>query len=186
LPKFKLTMSILFREALPSDAAELSELAFHSKAHWGYPAEFMQACRRELTVTPDSIAGDEIQTVVAVIQQELAGFYTLEDLADARIELGALFVKPKYIGQGIGRQLMIRAKTHAVKLGAHNMTIQGDPHALEFYRAAGASVIGELESGSIPGRFLPLLEIPLVTDDHTMQDRPGGKDEQCAASDTDQ
>jgi predicted N-acetyltransferase YhbS len=146
----------------------------------------MQACRRELKVTSESIAGNEIQTVVAVIQQELAGFYTLEDLADARIELGALFVKPKYIGQGIGRHLMIRAKAHAVKLGAHTMTIQGDPHALEFYRAAGASVIGEMESDSIPGRFLPLLEFLLMTEDHATQDRPGRGDEQCAATDNDQ
>jgi GNAT superfamily N-acetyltransferase len=179
-------MPILFRDALPSDATDLSELAFCSKAHWGYPVEFMQACRRELTVTSDSIASNEIQTVVAVIQQDIAGFYTLEGLADTCIELGALFVEPKYIGQGIGRQLMTRAKAHAARFGAHTMTIQGDPHALEFYRAAGASVIGEMESGSIPGRFLPLLEILLFTDDHAMQDRPGRGDEQCAATDNDQ
>lgn len=156
---------VSFRDALPGDAAELSELAFCSKAHWGYPLEFMQACRWELTVNPESIADDGTQYVIAMIQQQLAGFYALENLADARIELGALFVDPKYIGKGIGKQLMDSAKTHAKALGAATMTIQGDPHALEFYRAAGASVIGEMESGSIPGRFLPLLEIPLVSDD---------------------
>ena len=80
-------------------------------------------------------------------------------------------MEPKYIGQGIGRQLMARAKAHAIKLGANTMTIQGDPHALEFYRAAGARVIGEMESGSIPGRFLPLLEIPLATVDQAAQDQ---------------
>jgi len=165
----------MFRDALPSDATGLCELAFRSKAHWGYPTEFMQACRRELTVTPEAIAAEEIQTVVAVIRQELAGFYTLEDLADTRIELSALFVEPKHIGRGVGRQLMSHAKSLAVKLGAHIMTIQGDPHALEFYRAAGANVIGEMESGSIPGRFLPLLEILLVTDEHATQDRTGSR-----------
>ena len=106
-----------------------------------------------------------------MIQQELVGFYTLENLADTRIELGALFVEPKYIGQGIGKQLMDRAKIHATQLGAHTMTIQGDPHALEFYHVAGASIIGELESGSIPGRFLPLLEIPLISEDCASQDQ---------------
>jgi GNAT superfamily N-acetyltransferase len=162
---------VSFRDALPTDATDLSELAFCSKAHWGYTAEFMQACRRELTVIPESIAGDDIQYVVAVIKRELAGFYALENLTDKRIELGALFMEPKYIGQGIGRQLMARAKAHAIKLGANTMTIQGDPHALEFYRAAGARVIGEMESGSIPGRFLPLLEIPLATVDQAAQDQ---------------
>ena len=160
-----MVIPVSFRDALPADATELSELAFRSKAHWGYSTEFMQACRRELTVTPASIAGDEILYVVAVIQQELAGFYALEDLANTRIELGALFVEPNQIGKGIGKQLVTRAKAHAIKLGARSLTIQGDPHSLEFYRAAGASVIGDMESGSIPGRFLPLLEIPLVTND---------------------
>ena len=167
---------VSFRDALLADAAELSELAFHSKAHWGYSTDFMQACRRELTVTPQSIAGDEILYVVGVIQQELAGFYALEDFADTRIELGALFVHPKHIGNGIGKQLITHAKAHAWKLGAHSMTIQGDPHALEFYRAAGASVIGEMESGSIPGRFLPLLEIPLFGDEHAVHDQTGSQD----------
>jgi GNAT superfamily N-acetyltransferase len=162
---------VSFRNALPGDSVELSELAFCSKAYWGYPVEFMQACRRELTVTPKSIAGDEILYVVAVIQQELASFYALEDFADTRIELGALFVHPKHIGNGIGKQLITHAKAHARKLGAHSMTIQGDPHALEFYRAPGASVIGVMESGSIPGRFLPLLEIPLCTDEHAAHDQ---------------
>jgi GNAT superfamily N-acetyltransferase len=162
---------VSFRNALPAEAVELSELAFCSKAYWGYPVEFMQACRRELTVTPQSIAGDEILYVVAVIQQELAGFYALEDFADTQIELGALFVHPKHIGNGIGKQLITHAKAHARKLGAHSMTIQGDPHALEFYRAAGASVIGEMESGSIPGRFLPLLEIPLCGDEYAVQNQ---------------
>jgi GNAT superfamily N-acetyltransferase len=162
---------VSFRDALPTDATDLSELAFCSKAHWGYPVKFMQACRRELTVKPESIAGDDIQYVVAVIERELAGFYALENLTDTRIELGALFVEPKYIGQGIGRQLMTRAKAHAIELGANTMTIQGDPHALEFYHAAGASIVGELESGSIPGRFLPLLEIPLATVDQAAQDQ---------------
>jgi GNAT superfamily N-acetyltransferase len=166
-----MVIPVSFRDALPADAAELSELAFHSKAHWGYSTEFMQACRRELTVTPASIAGDEILYVVVAIQQELAGFYALEDLAGTRIELGALFVAPNHIGKGIGKQLMTRAKAHALKLGARRLTIQGDPHALEFYRAAGASVIGEMESGSIPGRFLPLLEIPLVTDDRAAREQ---------------
>jgi GNAT superfamily N-acetyltransferase len=162
---------VSFRDALPTDATDLSELAFCSKAHWGYPVKFMQACRRELTVKPESIAGDDIQYVVAVIKRELAGFYALENRNDTRIELGALFVQPKYIGQGIGGQLMARAKAHAIKLGAGTMTIQGDPHALDFYHAAGASIVGELESGSIPGRFLPLLEIPLDAVGQAPQDQ---------------
>jgi len=162
-----MVVPLAFRDALPADATELSELAFGSKAHWGYPVEFMQACRQELTVAPESIASGDIHYVVAVIHQEIYGFYALADLSGTRIELGALFVEAKHIGSGIGRQLMARAMT----LGAHTMNIQSDPHALKFYRSAGARVIGKLESGSVPGRFLPLLEICLVSDVGTKQDR---------------
>ena len=35
------TLSI--REARPDEAELLSELAFRSKAHWGYDAEFLEA-----------------------------------------------------------------------------------------------------------------------------------------------
>lgn len=44
-------------------------------------------------------------------------------------------------------------------LTSARLTIQSDPHAVDFYIAAGARQIGVLESGSVANRFLPLLEI---------------------------
>lgn len=41
------------------------------------------------------------------------------------------------------------------------MTIKCDPNAAGFYPAAGAKLVGERASGSIPGRDLPLFEIDL-------------------------
>lgn len=166
-----MVIPVSFRDALPTDATKLSELAFGSKANWGYPPEVMQACRRELMVTTESISSDKIHYVVTATQQEISGFYALDNLSGSQVELGALFVKAEHIGKGIGRQLMHHAKTHAVALSAQTMNIQGDPHALKFYRTAGARVIGEMESGSIPGRFLPLLEIRLTTVDRAAQDQ---------------
>jgi GNAT superfamily N-acetyltransferase len=135
------------RAATEEDASSLSQLAIQAKAYWGYPAEFMLACYAELMVTAEAIASSEKQ-----------------------IELGALYVKPQNIGKGIGRLLMGRAKAHAGMLGAHSVFIQSDPHAVEFYRAAGAVVVGEKESGSIPGRFLPLLEISSIASTHSTQE----------------
>jgi GNAT superfamily N-acetyltransferase len=161
------------RVATDQDASRLSLLAIQAKAYWGYPEEFMHACHAELTVTAEAIASSEKHFVVAMQQQELIGFYSLEGLVDQQgnrqIELGSLYVRPKYIGKGIGRLLMSQAKAHAGLLGAHSLFIQSDPHAVEFYRAVGAVVVGEKESGSIPGRFLPLLEVSLIASNPATQ-----------------
>jgi len=156
-----MSLVISFRPALATDAVKLSRLALRSKAYWGYPQDFMLACEEELAVSAQAIEDGETHYEVALDQQRLIGFYALEDLCDGEIELGALFVDPPYIGQGVGRQLMARARSCAAQLGARVLKIQGDPHALAFYRAAGAELCGERESGSIPGRMLPLLRIEL-------------------------
>ena len=163
----------VLRAATEQDASGLSQLAIQAKAYWGYPAEFMHACYAESTVTAEAIASSENHFVAAMQQQELVGFYALEGLVDQQgekqIELGALYVRPQHIGKGIGRLLMPRAKAHAGMLGARSVFIQSDPHAVEFYRAAGAVVVGEKESGSIPGRFLPLLEVSSIASTHSAQ-----------------
>ena len=150
-----------FRPARVEDAADLSELAFRSKAYWGYPAEFMQACREELNVDAETIEAEDCFYEVAIKAGRIAGFYALEGRGRS-IELDALFVEPQDIGKGIGRRLIERARARAAALGAEILTIQGDPNAIDFYHAAGALLIGERESGSIPGRMLPLLEIDLA------------------------
>ena len=40
---------LLFRIARADEHEEMSSLALRSKSHWGYSAEFLQACRAELT-----------------------------------------------------------------------------------------------------------------------------------------
>ncbi len=152
---------LTFRRAGAADADCLSRLAIRSKAHWGYSTEFMQACHAELTVTPEFLQDREMYFEVALDGRQIAGFYAFEDLSAAGIELGALYVEPSHIGKGIGRQLLERAKAQASARGAGILVIPADPHALAFYRAAGAVAVGEQESGSIPGRMLPLLEIRL-------------------------
>ena len=46
----------MIRPARSGEAKALSDLALRSKAHWGYDAAFMAACRAELTVTPAQAA----------------------------------------------------------------------------------------------------------------------------------
>lgn len=140
----------------------LSELAMESKAYWGYSAEFMAACRNELTVSNSDLTNSDRAYFVAETGGEIVGFYCLAKLSPVEQELEALFVLPDRIGQGIGRRLMLHAEQTAAEMGAEAILIQGDPNADRFYRRAGAIRIGEKESESIPGRQLPLYRLTLA------------------------
>lgn len=147
------------RSAHAHEAQALSALALRSKAHWGYDALFMLRCRDELTLQPDDVASHP--TFVVEADGVLLGFSMLERISDERMELSFLFVEPSAIGRGLGRMLIEHA-IHCVRAqGARYLEIVGDPHAVAFYRSAGARQIGERASTSIPGRVLPLLEVDL-------------------------
>ena len=148
------------RRAHPEDASALTTLALRSKAHWGYPRDFMEACRAELTYDRDYLAAH----TVFVLESEgrLIGFHSLERLSDQELEMGALFVDPGEIGKGYGRLLVEHALQVAGDLGATTVVIEGDPHARGFYLAMGATLAGEAESGSIPGRMLPVFHLPVT------------------------
>ena len=147
------------RYAAPRDAAELSRLATRSKAHWGYSEEFMASCRGELTVSPEEIADDGIEFVVAEVRETMVGFYALKQLSSVEFDLEALYVDPDHIGNGHGSFLLDHAMSAVQESGGEQLQIQSDPNATGFYASAGARQIGTRESGSIPGRFLPLLAI---------------------------
>ena len=152
----------MIRPARPAEAAALSDLAFRSKAYWGYDAAFMEACRAELTYTPGQVA--EGGVVVAERAGRCVGFYVLERRSPAEVELEALFVDPGHIGRGIGRALLEHARREAAAWGASRMIVQSDPHAAPFYRAAGGVLTGRRPSGSIPGRRLPTFTFDLAPD----------------------
>ena len=155
---------LTIRPARPSDAETLSALAFRSKACWGYTAEFMEACRAELTYAAKELRSDRFQFAVGEQSGVCVGFYAVEKTAEDEAELVALFVEPAHIGKGCGRMLMEHAKRVAGALGASRMIVQGDPNAERFYLAAGGHLIGTRESASIEGRFLPLYAIELDTE----------------------
>ncbi len=151
------------RAARGGDAALLSDLALRSKGMWpAYTPEFLEACRDELTYTADDIASFEQHFVVACREEKVLGFYALRVSSPQTIELEALFIEPDVTRQGIGQQLMREAVVHATALGAHELTILSDPHAEPFYASMGAIKFDQRESGSVAGRFLPLMRVPLT------------------------
>ncbi len=145
------------RPARPEEAAPVSALALRSKGHWGYDAAFLEACRDELTWTPEECLEGRVQAIEA--DGELAGCYVLDLRAVPEAELDALFVDPPYIGRGIGKRLLDHALNAAASAGCDTVRLDADPDAEPFYAAQGFRRIGSVPSGSVPGRVLPRLEL---------------------------
>ena len=128
-------LMVHIRLAETYEATELSHLAFDSKAHWGYSADFMERCRDDLQVSPESCAAGLVK--VAVEGDKLAGYYRLSGRApDGKLD--DLFVNPEYIGKGVGRKLIEAAREQSRMLGFTALEIHSDPNAEQFYVHIGA------------------------------------------------
>jgi GNAT superfamily N-acetyltransferase len=151
-------MNVLVRPARAAEAGALSELALRSKAHWGYDAAFMAACKDELTVDVGDVA--DRRAMVAERDGRILGFATLEGQPPTGV-LGMMFVEPQAIGQGIGRLLFEHTVAVGRELGFTRLTLDADPNAEPFYRAMGAVQAGSSPSGSLAGRTLPHMVVTL-------------------------
>ncbi|TQJ09749.1 acetyltransferase (GNAT) family protein [Lapillicoccus jejuensis] len=153
-------MTPSLRPGTPGEARLLSDLALRSKAHWGYDAAFLAACRDDLTLG----AGAAERSVVAEADGRVAGFHLLlaED-SEARVgRLEMLFVDPAALGGGVGRLLVQDAVSRAAARGWRTLRLDADPHAEAFYLRLGARRVGEVPSTAVPGRVLPLLELDVA------------------------
>jgi len=149
---------LVLRPARSEEGPALTELCLRSKAVWGYDDVFMQACRKELTLTPATVLANRVQ--VAELDGRLAGIAEVKSSGDTA-QLEKLFVEPAMLRTGTGRMLLDWAKTTARAAGATALIIEADPDAAEFYRRMGAIDDGLVPSGSIPGRLIPKLNLPL-------------------------
>ena len=141
-----------------ADLPALSALCLRSKGHWGYSSDFLDACRTELTLTKRDLA--ETEMLMAKHDDAYAGLVQVtRDQAPA--DLLKLFIDPPFIGTGLGRTFFDWAVAEARSQGCAAMMIDADPDAAPFYQAMGADLVGEIPSGSIPGRILPLLRFTL-------------------------
>jgi GNAT superfamily N-acetyltransferase len=147
------------RPGRKEEARLLSDLALRSKGHWGYDQAFPDACRAELTLTPEDILAHRV--TVAERDGRVVGFYALAGTPPMGT-LEDLFVEPDHIGTGVGRALWNHAMVTAGTLGFERITLEADPGAEPFYLAMGARRCGSIPSGSIPGRLLPVLEIAIA------------------------
>jgi GNAT superfamily N-acetyltransferase len=141
------------RPAAVADAARLSAIAQAAKAYWGYPPEWLELWRPELTFDAAALERDWVWVAErdgrAVAVVALSG-----DAPEA--ELGHLWVEPAAMGMGLGRVLFEAAAAEARRRGARRLRIVADPHAESFYEHLGAYRVGAVPSRPA-GRTLPLL-----------------------------
>lgn len=143
------------RRARTADLETLTQIAHAAKAHWGYPAAWLQLWKADLTFTEATL--DQHYVFCAERAGTIEGVYALsQDGASGEIE--HLWVDPEYIGQGLGRILFDHALHQARALGIQQLDIVADPYAEGFYAKMGARRIGDWPS--VPeGRVLPLMSM---------------------------
>jgi ribosomal protein S18 acetylase RimI-like enzyme len=146
------------RPAQRDEAGALSELALRSKAHWGYDAVFLEACRDALIVSPVHVEAGGV--FVAEFDGTPAGFYRLGG-SPPEAELEDLWVHPETMGRGVGSALLAHATGSARERGCTSVLVESDPHAEGFYRSQGARRVGERTSSVDESRQLPLLRLEL-------------------------
>jgi GNAT superfamily N-acetyltransferase len=147
-------LSRIIRSPAVEELPALSALCFRSKAVWGYDNDFMEACRKELSIEPDDLRSTSV--VVAERNGRLIGVAQIK-IVGSEADLLKLFVEPTAMRSGIGRSLFAWATELAASQGADRLLIEADPDAAPFYRRMGAQDVGLAPSGSIAGRMLPKL-----------------------------
>lgn len=146
------------RNGVGADANKLTDIAHKAKQHWGYPRAWLKLWQKDLTVTPQYI--DQNPVYVAEYNRHVAGFVAL-DMRGVEAEIDHLWVLPKYMGLGIGRQLVYCALDHCKSRGVERLKVASDPNAAEFYCRLGAVHLHQVESTPAP-RKLPVLQFDVT------------------------
>ncbi|HEX8616669.1 MAG TPA: GNAT family N-acetyltransferase [Thermoanaerobaculia bacterium] len=146
-------MKIEIRRATTTDSERATELARLAKAHWGYPAEWLEEWRESLAITPAAI--EKHRTFVASVDGNVVGVCQLQE-GEVGAILEHVWVDPNCHGKGVGRALV----EHATNQARGVIAVVADPNAERFYIKLGATRVGDVHAPmpGAPSRKLPLLE----------------------------
>ena len=150
---------ISIRHAKPEEAELLSQIAIAAKRHWKYPEHWMKLWIPQLTFGPAYF--EEHESWAAELEGEVVAFYTLEE-RKGNAWLENIWVLPKYIGQGVGKELFRHGLSRSRELGYKSLRLEAEPNAVGFYQTMGMRQVGEhqYELDGQP-RILPIMEISL-------------------------
>lgn len=117
-------MKATIRRASSADAPVLSDLAFRSKASWGYTHAFMERIRPSLAVSAEYIAQSPVY--VLMVQENVVGFFGFLQHSGETV-LNDFWIGARSIGNGYGRVMWRHAVSRARANGFRSFLIQSDP-----------------------------------------------------------
>jgi len=146
-------MDYFIKEAEIQDIPLLNAISIESKMYWGYPQEWMNNWRNALTITEPYLSKNPVYKLIG---NEIAGFCGIEKKI-GYYEVSHLWLKPGYIGKGLGR-FLLTATLHKVVEKGSEVRVEADPNAEKFYARQGFITFDKIESYP-KGRFLPLMKL---------------------------
>jgi N-acetylglutamate synthase-like GNAT family acetyltransferase len=130
------------RRAVAGDAETLTEISHAAKRHWGYPENWIEHWKDDLTISGEFIAANEVY--MAVDGEQILGCCALV-VTEGKADLEHLWIRPEQMGAGVGRALFVHAMERAAQLHSKTVNILSDPNAAGFYEHMGATPAGSLE-----------------------------------------
>ena len=144
--------------ATSADHVTLTHVAFEAKRFWGYPEEWIEMWKSDLTVTPSYIVDHYVFKAMDSGGGTITGFCAIEWLREkAVLEVAHLWIRPMHMKTDLGTSLLTFALKTLESLPAIKILVVSDPNARNFYEKQGFAAVGEFPS--VPeGRVLPVLE----------------------------
>ncbi|MDQ6471372.1 GNAT family N-acetyltransferase [Flavobacterium sp. LHD-80] len=136
----------------------LTTITKKSKAYWGYSAEQIQKWDKSLTISQDYIRNNN--TFKLIDNNLILGYYSYLFENEKTVKLDNLFILPKHIGKGFGKQLLLDFLSRMKEEKIEKIILDSEPNAENFYAKMGFVKIGEFET-SIKNRFMPIMEMKL-------------------------
>lgn len=142
------------KKASHEDAFLLGSIAQDAKAHWGYPEEWLELWKDDLSFTRDFL--NEHFVLVLKVDGQIRGFCII--MAEAgHFNVEHCWVLPEYLGKGYGSQLLTKALSESI-FARQKIQVLSDPNAVGFYEKFGFKTI-QMIPGRPTGRVLPLMEM---------------------------
>jgi GNAT superfamily N-acetyltransferase len=130
---------LAIRTAVAADLPELQRVFEVAALSNIGDAPLLLARPEFLVFAGDGIAAGRTRVAVAGAQApgRVVGFATVSLDDDGGPDLEDLFVDPGWRRRGVARQLVLDIARAARGVGYQRLSVTGNPHALDFYRAAG-------------------------------------------------
>jgi ribosomal protein S18 acetylase RimI-like enzyme len=150
-------MEAYVTKAHRSDIPTLNQISVASKAHWGYPKEWIEKWMDDLLLKES----DFLNHLVCKIElgSQIIGFSVMTEHTE-EYEILHLWVLPEFIGRGFGKKLLTETIDRVVEK-PKAILVEADPNAEAFYASQGFITFNQIESYP-KGRFLPVMRKEIV------------------------